>query len=96
MIFLIIVSSILCFVRSIPAEDIYGIDFNMVRILDHIGQNLLFRTVNPNNGSNFLFEELIKNMKKRALVDNFTWHDDCKIHLYSFLLNGSKVRGNNI
>lgn len=74
-----------------PLVTNYTIDYNMVRIVDTIGKNILFRSSNPNNGT-FMFDLLVSLMKQRTLEENYLWSDDCKIHLYSFLLNSSTVR----
>ena len=64
----------------------------MVRILDTVGKNFLFRTVKPVNTTSFMYDDLVSKLKYRAINEGFVWNDNFKVHLYSFFLNGSKIR----
>lgn len=61
----------------------------MVRLLDTVQKNFLFRTVKPINSTAFLFDDLVAKMKLRAINEGFVWNDNLKVHLYSFFLNDS-------
>jgi len=64
----------------------------MVRLVDTVERNFLFRTVKPVNKTSFLYDDLIKNMKLRAINEGFVWNDNLKLHVYSFFLSNSKIR----
>jgi len=92
MIQIIIFTILIVVIQNNPLENMNGIDYDLVRLLDTSQKNFLFRTVKPFNHTAFLYDDLVANMKRRALEEGFIWNDNLKVHVYSFLLNDSKIR----
>jgi hypothetical protein len=43
-----------------PAENINGVKYSMVQLLDTVGKNFLFRSVKPVSNHAFLYDELVE------------------------------------
>ena len=66
MIQIIIFTILIVVIQNNPLENMNGIDYDLVRLLDTSQKNFLFRTVKPFNHTAFLYDDLVASMKRRA------------------------------
>ena len=66
MIQIIIFTILIVVIQNNPLENMNGIDYDLVRLLDTSQKNFLFRTVKPFNHAAFLYDDLVASMKRRA------------------------------